>query len=263
MSRPTAGIGENQLAALRHQAILQTLLERGQVNANGLAEQLGVTHETVRKDLVHLQDRGLLRRVHGGAVPVESVAYEPHVGARTTHSGEKARIAAAAKQFIPETGVVLVDSGSTTGALAEAFPLSPHVLSVTNSLPIALALLGRAGTVATLGGRVRQETLATVDEWALRHLGSIRADVAFLGANAFSVDYGLATPDQSEAAVKAAFVRSARLRVLLADHTKFGRESVFHYATLEEIDFVVTDTGMTDRAARELEKACGVEVVRA
>lgn len=263
MSRQAIGVGENQLAALRHQLILQALLERGQVSANALAEQLGVTHETVRKDLVHLQERGLLRRVHGGAVPVESVAHEPHVGARTTHSREKARIATAAKQFIPDTGVVLIDSGSTTRALAEVFPPNPGILAVTNSLPIALALLGRAGTVATLGGRVRQETLATVDEWALRQLASIRADVAFLGANAFSVEYGLATPDQPEAAVKAAFVRSARVRILLADQSKFGRESVFTYAALTDIDVLVTDDRLTERAAAELERACGVEVIRA
>lgn len=263
MTRARPSGGETQLAALRHQVILDLLGEDGQVSANALSERLGVTHETVRKDLLHLQERGRLRRVHGGAVPVESLAHEPLVGARTAQAEEKARIARAAAQFVPDEGAVILDSGSTTAALAEAFPASPTVLAITNSLPVAVMLLGRAGTVVTLGGRVRAETQATVDEWALRHLETVRADVAFLGANACSVEHGLATPDQSEAAVKAAFVRSARLRVLLADHTKFGRESVFHYATLEEIDFVVTDTGMTDRAARELEKACGVEVVRA
>jgi DeoR family fructose operon transcriptional repressor len=263
MNRPPPGPGETQLAALRHQTILETLLERGQVSANGLAEQLGVTHETVRKDLLFLQERGLLRRVHGGAVPVESVAYEPSVGARTTYAAEKSRIAAAAKQFIPERGAVLIDSGTTTAALAEVFPPSPHVLAITNSLPIAMAMLPRAGTVATLGGKVRPETWATVDEWALQHLGSIRADVAFLGANAFSIEHGLATPDQSEAAVKAGFVRSARLRVLLADHSKFGRESVFRYAALTDIDVLVTDEGLTEQAAVELERSCGVEVIRA
>ncbi|HET7397340.1 MAG TPA: DeoR/GlpR family DNA-binding transcription regulator [Intrasporangium sp.] len=263
MNRPTPGPGETQLAALRHQVILDTLLAHGQVSANALAEQLGVTHETVRKDLLFLQDRGLLRRVHGGAVPAESVAYEPHVGARTTYAAEKSRIALAAKQFIPDRGAVLIDSGSTTAALADAFPQRPNVIAVTNSLPIAMAMLAKAGTVATLGGRLRPETSATVDEWALQHLGSIRADVAFLGTNAFSIEHGLATPDQSEAAVKAGFVRSAHLRVLLADHSKFGRESVFHYAALTDIDVLVTDDGLTEQAAAELESRCGLEVIRA
>jgi DeoR family fructose operon transcriptional repressor len=263
VTRPPTGTGEPQLAALRHQDILETLLEHGQVSANGLAEQLGVTHETVRKDLLLLQQRGLLRRVHGGAVPVESVAYEPNVGARTTYAEEKSRIAAAARQFIPEAGAVLIDSGSTTAALAEAFPASPGVLAITNSLPIAMAMLPKAGSVAALGGRVRPQTQATVDEWALQHLRSIRADVAFLGANAFSAEHGLTTPDQSEAALKAGFVRSARLRVLLADHSKFGRESVFQYAALTDIDVLITDDGLTERAAADLVTDSGVEVIRA
>lgn len=263
MTRPRGGDGEQQLAALRHQLILDSLLEKGQVSTNGLVDRLGVTHETVRKDLVHLQERGLLRRVHGGAVPVESLAHEPFVTARTDQAQEKARIAQAAAQFVPDAGAVIMDSGTTTAALADVFPPSPDVLAITNSLPIALSLLSRAGTVVTLGGRARPETQATVDEWALRHLETVRADVAFLGANAFSAEYGLATPDQAEAAVKAAFVRSARMRVLLADHTKLGRESVFHYARLEELDVLVTDEGMTPAAAHELERACGIEVVRA
>ncbi len=262
MNHPTSATGEVQLAALRHQVILENLHARGQVSANGLAEQLGVTHETVRKDLLLLQERGLLRRVHGGAVPVEPVAHEPPVAARTTYASEKARIAAAAQQFIPETGAVLLDSGTTTAALADAFPPSPGVLAITNSLPIALTLLQRAGDVAILGGRVRQETQATVDQWALQHLESIRADVAFLGTNAFSVEHGLATPNQAEAAVKRALVRSARLRVLLADHSKFGRESVFQYAALTDIDVLVTDADLTDEAAAELVQTCGVEVMR-
>lgn len=257
------GEGETQLAALRHQLIVRSLLEHGQVSTNGLAEQLGVTHETVRKDLLHLQQRGVLRRVHGGAVPVESLAHEPFVGARTSQVEEKARIAKAASQFVPDAGAVIVDSGSTTAAFADVFPVSSDVLAMTNSLPVAMALLGRAGTVVTLGGRVREETQATVDEWALGHLESVRADVAFLGANALSIDHGLATPDHSEASVKAAFVRAARLRVLLADHTKVGRESVFRYAGLEEIDVLVTDDGLSVGIARELESAGGIEVIRA
>jgi DeoR family fructose operon transcriptional repressor len=139
----------------------------------------------------------------------------------------------------------------------------PHLLAITNSLPIAMALLPKAGSVAALGGRVRPQTQATVDEWALQHLGSIRADVAVLGANAFSVEHGLATPDQSEAAVKAGFVRSARLRVLLADHSKFGRESLFQYAALSDIDVLITDDGLTERAADNLLRGSGVEVIRA
>lgn len=113
----------------------------------------------------------------------------------------------------------------------------------------------------TLGGRVRATTLAEVDHWALRSLSEVRVDVAFLGTNALSVEHGLSTPDASEAAVKAAMLRTAARTVLLADHTKLGRVSVFTYAEVGAIDVLVTDTGTTPKQAREIERL-GVEVLR-
>ncbi|GAA1772477.1 DeoR/GlpR family DNA-binding transcription regulator [Nostocoides vanveenii] len=255
--------GDPQLAASRHQIILDTLRSRGQVGANALADTLGVTHETVRKDLVHLQGLGLLRRVHGGAVPVEALTHEVPVGGRTAYGPEKTRIADAALQFVPESGAVLVDSGTTTAAFGESLPALPNLVAFTNSLPIALALVPRLGGVTILGGRVRAATLGTADAWAVRALEGVRADVAFLGANAISSEHGLATPDEIEAELKAALIRSSRLRVLLADHSKFGRESVHRYAVLSDIDVLVTDTGLPQADADAITRDHGVEVIRA
>lgn len=250
-------------AAARHQAILERLRTHRQVNANALADALGVTHETVRKDLVHLQELGLLRRVHGGAVPLEALTHEVPVGGRTTYGPQKARIAEAALHFVPESGALLVDSGTTTAAFAESLPALPRLVAFTNSLPIALELLPRLGGVTILGGRVRPETLGTADAWAVRALQGVRADVAFLGTNAISTEHGLATPDEIEAEVKSALIRSARLRVLLADHSKFGRESVHRYALLSDIDVLITDTGLPEAEADAITREHGVEVVRA
>lgn len=251
------------LAVGRQQTILDELSLRGQVSATALADRFGVTHETIRKDLTTLQQRGLLRRVHGGAVPSAPLRHEAPVRSRTSMAEEKARIGMAAHEFLPSSGAVLIDSGSTTTAFAEHCPPAPDVLAFTNSLPIALLLLHTVGGVSILGGRVRPTTEATVDEWALQSLRSLRADVAFLGTNAFSVDHGLATPDDAESVLKRELVRSAQLRVLLADHTKFGRESVFRYADLADIDVLVTDAGLPDRDARDITARAGVEVVRA
>lgn len=255
--------GDPQLAASRHQIILETLRSRGQVGANALADTLGVTHETVRKDLVHLQDLGLLRRVHGGAVPVEALTHEVPVGGRTAYGPEKTRIADAARAYVPSAGAVLVDSGSTTAVFAERMAANPDLVAFTNSLPIALALLPRLGGVSMLGGRIRPATLATADSWATRSLEAVRADVAFLGANAISNEHGLATPDEKEAELKGALIRASRLRVLLADHTKFGRESVHRYAVLSDIDVLVTDTGLPQADADAITRDHGVEVIRA
>ncbi len=239
------------------------LRSAGQVRAVDLANDLGVTHETVRKDLVMLESRGLLRRVHGGALPVESLSYEPDVSERTVQSEEKRRIAEAAAALVPDQGAVLLDAGSTVAALADAFPQTAQVTVVTNALPIALSLLGfPLVSVHTVGGRVRPTTMAEVDHWALRALAEVRVDVAFLGTNACSVKHGLSTPDDSEAAVKRAMIAAAERRVLLADHTKFTRSSVFTYADLSDIDVLVTDEGLPTDVRRDIGQ-CGVEVVTA
>ncbi|HKJ11333.1 MAG TPA: DeoR/GlpR family DNA-binding transcription regulator [Ornithinimicrobium sp.] len=263
MSQPSGPEGEPELAPLRHRSILDSLVQHGQVNTQQLATRFGVTHETVRKDLIYLQERGLLRRVHAGAVGPESVAHEPWVNDRTDNLPQKRRIAAAAAELVPASGAVLLDSGSTTAALAHQMQSSGSLQVITNSLPVALTLLPKVGSVTTLGGRVRPETQATADEWALAHLSDMRVDVAFLGANAACLDQGLATPDRAEAAVKAAFIRTARRRVLLADHSKFERESVYSFATLTDIDVLVTDAQLSARTAAAIERTHLVEVIRA
>ncbi|MEO5982106.1 MAG: DeoR/GlpR family DNA-binding transcription regulator [Pedococcus sp.] len=253
-----------QPAASRHNAILTALRTRGQLKTVQMALDLGVTHETVRKDLLTLESHGLLRRVHGGALPVESLSYETHITARTSMAAEKQRIAVAAMEFLPPAGAVIIDAGTTTAAFASTLPARSSLVAITNALPIALALMSHPRlTVHMLGGRVRAATMASVEAWTLRELNEVRADVAFVGTNAFSLVHGLSTPDAAEAAVKAAMIDSARLTVLLADHTKFGRDSVFKYADLDSIDVLVTDDALSDADARALQSEAGVEVIRA
>ena len=242
-------VGATSLAPQRHQFILDELARTGQVVATQIAETLGVTHETVRKDLMLLQSEGHLRRVHGGAVGVGSLTREEPVATRTAYAQEKARIARAALDFVPLDGAIILDAGTSTAALADA-------------LPVALSLLPKVGAVSILGGRVREITQATVDQWALSAVRSVRADVAFLGANAVSIGHGLATPDEPEAAVKAALLGAARFRVLLSDHSKLGRESIYRYGELADLDVLITDTGLPSAEAEAITRATGVEVQR-
>lgn len=260
---PRDGPPDLQLPSARQAAILAALGAVGQVRAVTVAGELGVTHETIRKDLLTLEGEGLLRRVHGGAVPVESASFEPLVSARTHMAAEKKRIAAAALAFLPDRGAVLFDSGTTTEALATMMPTGSSLTVITNALPVASALMAHpALTVHMVGGRIRNTTMAAVDSWALRDLREVRADVAFVGTNAFSVEHGLSTPDTAEAAVKRAMVKSARLTVLLADHTKFGRDAVFTYADIGEVDVLITDEGLTQADTEQLEISARLEVIR-
>jgi len=237
----------------RQQRIVDRARLTGRVEVASLAEELDVTTETIRRDLKVLERHGVLRRVHGGAIPVERLGFEPGLAARdAVLTAEKERIAKAALAELPAEGSVLLDSGTTTARLAEALPLDRELVVFTNGLPIAMSLAGRPNlTVLLVGGRVRGRTLAAVDSWALQALGDSYVDVAFLGTNGVSVERGLTTPDITEAAVKRAMVRSARRTVLLADHTKVGNDCLARFADLDDVDVLVTDSGIeTDDADR-------------
>jgi DeoR family transcriptional regulator, fructose operon transcriptional repressor len=248
----------------RQQDILRRARQAGRVDVVTLAEALDVTTETIRRDLTVLERAGVLRRVHGGAIPVERLGFEPAVAARdVVMTAEKERIAKAALAELPEDGAVIIDAGTTTGRLAEAIPADRELTVVVNSPPLATTLASRPNlTVVMLGGRVRGRTLATVDDAALRPLARLNVDVAFLGSNGVSVERGLTTPDPAEAAVKRAMVTAARRTVLLVDHSKVGDVHFAAFASLADVDVVITDTGLPDRQAAEL-RAAGPEVIRA
>lgn len=236
----------------------------GRVEVSSLAERFDVTGETIRRDLTDLERRGILRRVHGGAIAVGRLRSEPAVSERAeVMSEEKARIAQAALEYLPEGGTILLDAGTTTGALAPLLPTDRSMSVVTNALPIAMTLSARRNLeILFVGGRVRGVTLACVDDWATRTLDGLRVDVTFSATNGISVGVGLTTPDVSEAAAKRAMIRAGRRVILLADHTKVGQEHLARFGELHEIDLFITDAALPDDRVSELE-AAGVEVVRA
>jgi DeoR family fructose operon transcriptional repressor len=248
----------------RQQNILERARQDGRVDVAEVAEALDVTPETVRRDLTALERHGLVRRVHGGAIPVERLGFEPDVTTRSERLvAEKDRIAKAALDEVPAEGAIILDAGTTTARLAELLPTDRELTVVTNSLQIGAAISSRRNITAYIvGGRVRGRTGANTGEWALQALAGLFVDVAFLGTNGLSVERGLTTPDQAEAAVKRAFVLSARRTVVLTDHTKFGQAHFAQFADLADIDKVITDSGLDDETAAEID-AAGPSVVRA
>ena len=248
-------------AAERQQVIIDQLAASGRIDAARIAEELGVSNESIRKDLALLEEHGLLRRVHGGAIPaLHELRAELDLGQRTTYAREKDLIARAALRHVPPGGSLLLDSGSTTARLAALLPADQTLFVCTNSLPIATALASRPlTTVSLLGGTVRRATLAGVGPVTLNALARVNVDVAFVGTNAISITRGLTTPDEQEALVKHAELGTARRRILLADHSKVGRESLCRYAELADLDLLITDDGISGRDIDAI-TAAGVEV---
>ena len=248
----------------RQQEILRLARDGGRVDVVSLAEEFQVTAETIRRDLKALDRAGLLRRVHGGAIPAGRLDFEPDLAEReSTAADEKDRIAKAALAELPSGGTMILDAGSTVARLAGAIPLDAQLTVVTHSLPTAARLADHPGIQLHLvGGRVRHRTRAAVDAWALRAYGEIRADVVFIAANGFSAGHGLTTPDLAEAAVKRAAIRAARRVVLLADSSKHGQEHFARFGNLGDVDLLITDSGLSPEDATAIERG-GTEVVRA
>jgi DeoR family fructose operon transcriptional repressor len=260
----------------RQQLIVGLITASGRASVTDLAERFSITTETVRRDLAALEAAGSVRRVHGGAVsPDRFSTNEESILVRTDQrQPEKIRIAEAALALIPQdgTGSVLIDAGSTTESLAELLaartaataaisgPASELVV-ITHSLPIAARLSGEPGiALHLLGGKVRGLTQAAVGQSTVEAARRIRPDIAFIGTNGIHAAFGLSTPDPEEAAVKAAFVQSARRIVVLADASKLDAETLVQFASLKDLDTLITDTKPSPDLADALADA-GVEVV--
>lgn len=255
------GVRVAMYAEERRTALIELARVEGRVTVSESAQQFAVTPETIRRDLEVLDRKGILRRVHGGAVLTDSLWLGDLsiVDRDGTASEEKHRIATAALAYLPESGAaIIIDAGTTTERLARVLP-ADYVI-VTNSLPAAQAASSaRPGAdVRIVGGRVRGITQSVVGGAA--EFARLRCEVAFLGANGLSQAHGLSTPDLDEAEMKRAMVNAANRVVVLLDSRKLGVETTTSFAQLTDIDVVITDDGITDTQQRRLTEL-GIEVV--
>ena len=235
-------------ASTRLDYLKKLLTSDGKISTREAADRLSCSQETIRKDLVSMENQGLLRRAHGGALRPASPNQETPIDQRTENLAEKRRIAQAALGELGAGSTVYWESGSTTHKVASLVPEHFALTVFTNSLPIAQTLQALPLIHCHLiGGSLRPLTKATSGYWALRELADLRVDTALLGTNAISDAGELSTPDTEEAAIKAALLSVAKRTVLLADHSKFSQRSIFQYGTLENVDLLITgiDSGNT------------------
>jgi DeoR family fructose operon transcriptional repressor len=248
----------------RQQAMAQAITQHGRVSVADLAEQFSVTTETVRRDLSALERIGLIRRVHGGAVPASTLAViESGLTERDlANTAAKDLIAAAAVSLLPPPGsMVVIDAGSTTARLAALLPRDHRLTVVTHAVPVAARLAGLPQIdLFLLPGKVRPTTQAAVGADTVAALSDLRADVSFVATNGLSTTHGLTTPDREEAATKRAIVAAGRRTVVLCDSSKIGVESSLRFATVSDIDVLVTDSAIKPDDQKALD-AAGVEVV--
>lgn len=235
----------------RRHRILALARQGGRLEVTATAADFGVAPETIRRDLSELERRGLIRRTHGGAYPVESAGFETGPNQRINRNVDnKRRIATEAVKMLGDAETVFVDEGYTPQILASLLPGGRPLTVVTASLATAAAVADSADlTVLLLGGQVQARTLATVGSWACAMLGDFVIDLAFLSSNGINREIGLTTPDPVVADVKAKAVEVSRRRVFMGDHSKFGASSFCRFAKVRDFEAIVTDTGLSSTEA--------------
>ncbi|MGH9585780.1 MAG: transcriptional repressor AgaR [Acidobacteriaceae bacterium] len=251
--RPPAD-GDSLMAEERRQRILALLQSEGRVVVGSLAQIFGVSQITIRKDLDALQERGLVQRSHGGALPPSSSAlFDPTLQEKQQqHAAEKQRIAAAAVSMVNDGSCVMLDSGTTTAAIARGLKKLSSLTIITNAINIATEFGSTNFEVILTGGSLRKNSFSMVGPIAEDVLGEMHADILFLGVDGFDLEVGLTTPNLLEARVNRAMVASAQKVVAVCDSTKFSHRSLSRIVPITSLHQVITDNKLPESIAEAL-----------
>jgi DeoR/GlpR family transcriptional regulator of sugar metabolism len=250
---------EKALAAERLARLRDLVRARRVMRLQEICRALAVSTATARRDLEELERRGELRRVHGGAVSVESRLEEPLFDDKTTLAArEKQHIAAAALARIKAGETIYLDGGSTVLALARLLRDRTNVTVVTNSLRAANELGGAGPRLILVGGELRRLSQTVVGPLTRSVLEELHVDRAFMGTMGFGAE-GMTTTDAGEAFTKELVMRRAREVVLLADSSKAGKILFARAGRLEQVQLVITDKRLAPAWAKELTKR-GIKV---
>ncbi len=248
----------------RRRTILAHLARADQLTVNQLAAELGASKETIRRDLAALDAQRLLRRVHGGAVPVQTGAEEAFNRRALQHRSEKQRIGARAAALFKSGDSLFIDAGTTTAAFASALARLSGLTVFTNSMEVAARLWAGPGEIRVhvLGGDYYGEVAETIGAETVQQIQRLRADHAVLTIGTVDAEGGFMDFNLDEAMVATAMVHHARAVTVLADHSKLGRSSQVRVCELAQVARLVTDAPPPPALAQALERA-GVEVLLA
>ncbi|HEY2458283.1 MAG TPA: transcriptional repressor AgaR [Candidatus Acidoferrum sp.] len=245
------------LSEERRREILEMLRSDGRVLVRDLSKHFRTSQITIRKDLEYLHHDGQLERTHGGALPKGTGALKdsPLEEKARQHRQEKIRIAAAAAQRVRKGQVIILDSGTTTTAIARSCRDIKNLTIITNATNIAAELADSAVEVILTGGVLRQNSYSLVGPLAEESLRKLSADLLFLGVDGFDLSYGLTTPNLLEARVNRAMADSARRTVVVCDSSKFGHRSLSLIMPTSSVHEAITDKNISKHDLKALRDA--------
>jgi DeoR family transcriptional regulator of aga operon len=237
----------------RNALILRELRQAGTVSVEALRDKLEVSLATVRRDLQELEDRGLLRRTHGGAIPIEPLFYEAFRHDRSfqeqvgSFAEEKRRIALAAAELIAPGDTIALTAGTTTTEVVRSLPALGGLTVVTNTVNVAMELSNRRDIhVFVTGGHLRGDWFSLVGAAAVAAMSGVFVDVLFLGVNGIDAENGLTCLNSNEVEINRCMVKQAKRKIAVTDHSKLGVVANWVICPTHAIDMLITDRGATE-----------------
>lgn len=253
---------------LRLNTILTALQKDGSVSVEGLSKELDVSLVTIRRDLDALENQGLLRRTHGGAVSIEPFFYEPFRNDRSFQAqverlaDEKRRIGRAAAALIQEGEIIALTPGTTTTEVIRGIPLNHRITVVTSTVNVAMELSKRKDLeVFVTGGHLRGDWFSLVGPTAAQSLSNLSIHTLFIGADGIDPKHGVTCFSPDESQLNSTMVKHAQRKIAVVDHSKFGVVAGWRICPTSELDVLVTDKAATDEMIAPFEKA-QVKVMR-
>jgi DeoR/GlpR family transcriptional regulator of sugar metabolism len=252
-----SGKESKMLAQERRQHIFRDIEASGVASVRDLAQRFDVSMITIMRDLQELEQEGLIQRVHGGAISVRGASYEPPFSARESQlASEKQRIALKAVELITDGDSIILDVGTTTLEIARALKGKRNLTVLVTNLRAAMELASQAAIqVIVIGGKLRSSELSMVGHLAEQTLRSFQVDKAFIGIGGITLTHGLTEFNFDEAGTKRTMLERARQKIVVADHTKFGKVMLTMVAPLDAVDIIITGNEIDEGSQREMEEA--------
>lgn len=256
------------IVAQRRNKIKELLLQERSVKVADLVREFDVSEETVRRDLNYLEREGLIQKNYGGAILVEElpnnvVPIAPVHQRKSEYFEEKDAIGGKAAELIGEGQIVIIDSGSTTWCISRHLKHLQRLTVVTNGVDVADELSHSDGAeVLVLGGKLIKKSMSLVGPQAELELQNYNADYVFLGVSGISLRKGFTSTDIYEAEIKKAMIAAGQKIVVVADHSKFQRQSLISYSGFQDVDILITSDLADEAIVKEIEKM-GVHIIRA
>ncbi|NRF38969.1 DeoR/GlpR family DNA-binding transcription regulator [Pedobacter foliorum] len=239
----------------RHQHILNKIQVNGSLDVHSLCKELDVSSVTIRKDLKLLEDKNLLYRTHGGATLNNPYTVDKPVNEKELlQSAEKTRIGILASELIEDNDSIIIASGTTVLALARYIKPKGSLTVITSALNVALELVQNSNIeVIQLGGLLRKSSSSVTGPYSDNVLTNIFCSKLFLGVDGIDLEFGLTTTNALEAHLNRQMIASSQKIIVLADSTKFGKRGFGRICGMEEVDHIITDSGISEHTIKSLE----------